>query len=79
MLRIPLDLDHFSAFLVLSAIATLLVHPHRKYVFVLNRNSMLNNRDKPVLMKKNLFIPCVSSSYCEPESHHLVKSGIQNP
>jgi len=77
--QILLDLDHFSAFLALSAMATLLVRPHRKYVFVLNHNYMFNNRDRPVLMEKGLFIPRVSPSYCEPESHHLVRNPIQAP
>jgi hypothetical protein len=79
MLRILLDLYHFSDFLALSAICGLLVRPHRKNVFVLDRNSMPNNREQSLLMEKGLFILCVSSDYCKIESHPLFRNPIQNP
>jgi hypothetical protein len=79
MLRILLDLYHFSDFLALSAIYTPLVRPHKKYVFVLGRNSMPNNREQSVLMEKRLFILRVSFAYCEIESHPLFRNPIQNP
>jgi hypothetical protein len=79
MLRILLDFCHFPSVFVLSVICTPLVRPHRKYVFVLDRNSMPNNREQSVLMEKGLFILCVSSAYCEIESHPLFRNPIQNP
>ena len=79
MLRILLDLYRFSDFLALSAICTLLVRPHSKYVFVLTSKGMLNNGNGPFLTGNELFIPGISSAYCVPGARHLVKNPIQNP
>jgi hypothetical protein len=79
MLRILLELYRFSGFLAVPAICMLLVCPRSKYVFVSMSKGMLNNDNEPSLTRNELVVPGISSTYCEPRAHHLVKNLIQNP
>jgi hypothetical protein len=40
---------------------------------------MLNNGNGHFLTANELFIPGISSAYCELGVHHLAKNRIQNP
>jgi hypothetical protein len=79
MLRIRLDLDDLSTFLLLFGIDMLLVRADGEYALFLDRMSMSNNREQHVFMKKSLFILRVSSAYFYIESHLLFRNLIQNP